>query len=113
MKNTNKLALFIFICLTVSNLPIYSFFYNDGGYPNNTLSGAAIGGLAGGRKGAAIGLGVGAGMDMMGAAARNDRRRRDDDDYYSRKRSRRSQRNLEDENAELRARLEQYENYQE
>ncbi len=111
MKLTNTLALFIFTCLTISYLPINGF-YNDG-YPSNALSGAAIGGLAGGRKGAAIGLGVGMGADMIGAAARDDRRRRryDDDDYYnSRYRSRRpSRRDLENENADLRQRLQQYE----
>lgn len=105
--------LFVFTCLTLSNLTTYGFFYNDGGYPSNTLSGAAIGGLAGGRKGAAIGLGVGAGMDMMGAAARANDRRRYDDDYRGRRRSRRQQqRDLENENAELKARLEQYERQQ-
>lgn len=96
------------MCLVFSNELTQCFFYNDG-YPSNTLSGVAIGGLAGGRKGAAIGLGVGAGMDMIGAAARsNDRRRYDDDHRYRRSRKSRY-RNLEDENAELRARLQEYE----
>lgn len=114
MKTINKIMLFVVTCLALSSITTNCFFYNDG-YPSNTLSGAAIGGLAGGRKGAAIGLGVGAGMDIMGAAARDDRRRRYyDDDYYrdrSYRSSRRSRyRNLEDENADLRARLQQYEN---
>lgn len=110
MKSINKIMLFVITCLALSNITTNCFFYNDGGYPNNTLSGAAIGGLAGGRKGAAIGLGVGAGMDMMGAAARSNRRRYDDD-YRSSRYSRKSRyRNLEDENADLRARLQQYEN---
>lgn len=116
MKTTNAMFLLIFTCLALSSASTECFFYgNDGGYPNNTLSGAAIGGLAGGRKGAAIGLGVGAGMDIMGSAARSNRRRRDDDYYDRRDRSsRRSRkptyRELENENAELRARLEEYEN---
>lgn len=113
MKIINKIMLFIFTCLTLSNLTTYSFFYNDG-YPSGALSGAAIGGLAGGRKGAAIGLGVGAFSDIAGAAARDDRRRYYDydDDYRDRRysRSRRErQRDIEAENAELRARLQQYE----
>ena len=111
MKTINKIMLFVITCLALSSATTHCFFYNDGGYPSNTLSGAAIGGLAGGRKGAAIGLGVGAGMDIMGAAARSDRRRYDDGYYRDRsyRRSRRY-RNLEDENADLRARLQQYEN---
>ncbi|HLC07178.1 MAG TPA: hypothetical protein VJJ26_03245 [Candidatus Babeliales bacterium] len=108
MKTVNKVMLFVFACLTLSNLPIHCF-YNDG-YPSGALSGAAIGGLAGGRKGAAIGLGVGAGMDIMGAAARSDRRRYDDDyydrDYRSSRRSRKQRmRDLENENAQLRQQL--------
>jgi hypothetical protein len=110
MKTISKIILLIFTCLALSNVSTNCFFYNDGGYPNNTLSGAAIGGLAGGRKGAAIGLGVGAGMDMMGAAARSNRGRYDDD-YRSSRRSRKpSYRDLQDENADLKARLRQYEN---
>lgn len=109
--------LFIFTCLTLSNLSTHCFFYNDSGYPSGALSGAAIGGLAGGRKGAAIGLGVGAFSDIAGAAARDDRRRRYDDGYYREQRysrsSRQRQRDIENENAELRARLQRYENYQE
>ena len=117
MKIKNKIMLFIFTCLTLSNLSTHCFFYNDSGYPSGALSGAAIGGLAGGRKGAAIGLGVGAFSDVTRAAARDDRRRRyDDDDYYYERRERRSrkqrQQDLEAENAELRARLQQYENQQ-
>ena len=109
MKAINKIMLLAFTVLALSSATVQCFFYNDGGYPNNTLSGAAIGGLAGGRKGAAIGLGVGAGMDMIGAAARSNRRHYDDD-YRSSRRSRKSRRDLQDENAELRARLQQYEN---
>jgi hypothetical protein len=109
MKTFNKVMLFIFTCLTLSNGT--QCFYNDG-YPNNALTGAAIGGLAGGRKGAAIGLGVGMGADIIGSAARDDRRRRYDDDYYYRRSSKRSRsrQRLENENAELRQRLEEYEN---
>lgn len=78
--------------------------------------GAAIGGLAGGRKGAAIGLGVGAMSDIASNAATDNQRRRryDDDDYYYDKRRRRkenrSRRDLERENEELRQRLDELEN---
>jgi hypothetical protein len=110
MKSMNKIMLFLFTCLTLVSVT-NCLFYNDGGYPSGALSGAAIGGLAGGRKGAAIGLGVGAATDIMGAAARSDRRRYDDG-YESRssRRYRKKQQRLEDENAALRARLQQYEN---
>lgn len=111
MKHINKIMLFIFACVTLSHLPT-NCFYNDG-YPNNALSGAAIGGLAGGRRGAAIGLGVGMSADIIGAAARRDRRRREEEDYYRRRedehyRSPHRQR-LENENADLKRRLRQYE----
>lgn len=120
MKTINKMMLLMFAALALSNTTSNCFFYGGDGYGNNTLSGAAIGGLAGGRKGAAIGLGVGAGIDMMGAASRDDRRRRNDnyrdDNYYDRddrpsRRSRKSRyRASEDEIAALRARLEECEN---
>jgi hypothetical protein len=109
MKTINKIMILVFTCLALSNELAHCFFYNNNGYPSNTLSGAAIGGLAGGRRGAAIGLGVGAGMDMIGAAARNNDRRRYDDDYRYRRSRKSRYRNLEDENAELRARLQEYE----
>lgn len=103
MKTTNKIMLSLLTCLTLSNVTVHSFFNNNG--QSNALTGAAIGGLAGGRKGAGIGLGVGMATDMMSAAAQNDRRYRDDYDREPRssKRSRKQrQRDLENENAQLR-----------
>ena len=112
MNNSKKIIFFIFSCIAFTN--IYCF-YNDG---NNAWRGAAIGGLAGGRKGAAIGLGVGAFTDITSNAAADSRRRRyyddqDQDNYYYNKRRKylsNKNRNLEQENEELRQRLAEYEN---
>ncbi len=112
MKTMKKIFFFVFSCIALSNLSMHCF-YNDG---NNMWRGAAIGGLAGGRKGAAIGLGVGAMSDIASNAATDNQRRRryDDDDYYYDKRRRRkenrSRRDLERENEELRQRLDELEN---
>jgi hypothetical protein len=126
MKKINKIAFFIFTCLTLSNVPTYGFYYSDDPGANvfgNAATGAAIGGIAGGGRGAAIGAGVGLGLGAMSSAAARNRRRRDDDYYYRRRddnRNYRSERNsrpsrsrqrrLEDENADLRRRLQEYEN---
>jgi len=116
MKTINKVILFMFTCLTLSNVTTNCFFYSDDPGANvlgTTATGALIGGAAGGGRGAAIGAGVGAGVGLMSAAARSGERRRyyNDDDYYrSRRYSRRqSRRDLEAENAELRQQLQQYE----
>lgn len=112
MKSINKILFFVFSCITFTN--VYCF-YNDG---NNAWRGAAIGGLAGGRKGAAIGLGVGAFSDI----ASNRRRRYDDEDnyYYNKRRkylsnnkrrtSKQSYQDLQAENEELRRQLDENEN---
>ena len=120
MKILNKIFLFSLVCVGLSHLSTQSFFYGDDPGANafgGAATGALIGGAAGGGRGAAIGAGVGAGMGLMSAAAARDRRRYDDDYYYDRREERRrprsyrrKQRNLEDENAELRQRLQQYEN---
>lgn len=116
MNSFKKVILLLSIAF--ANLPTHCF-YNDG---NNAWRGAAIGGLAGGRKGAAIGLGVGAFSDIASNAAADNRRRRyydDEDDYYYNKRRRYSNKNrksklsyeeLEQRNAELEDRLAEYEN---
>lgn len=84
MKTTKKITFFLLSCIAFSNLPTHCF-YNDG---NNIWRGAAIGGLAGGRRGAAIGLGVGAATDIIGnAAADADRRRYEDSYYYNKRRN--------------------------
>lgn len=106
--------LFIFTCLTLGNLSTQCFFYSDDPGANafgGAATGALIGGAAGGGRGAAIGAGVGAGVGLMSAAAARDDRRRyyDNDDYYYGRRYRSRKQRLADENAELRARLQQYE----
>jgi hypothetical protein len=117
MKTMKKVIFFVF-SIAFANIPTHCF-YNDG---NNMWRGAAIGGLAGGRRGAAIGLGVGAMTDVAGSAAADSRRRRyyDDDDYYYEKRrkyissknrrSKPSYEELQQRNAELEDRLAEYEN---
>jgi hypothetical protein len=113
MKSIKKVIFFLFSCIAL-NLSTHCF-YNDG---NNAWRGAAIGGLAGGRKGAAIGLGVGAFSDIASNAAADNRRRRyydDDEDYYERRRSRKRRKleehneDLQRENEDLRNRLNKYE----
>jgi len=104
MNTINKITLFLCSCIAISHLSTQCFFNGRG--PNNAFTGAAIGGLAGGRKGAAIGLGVGAFTDVVGSAVADDNRRRDDDEYYRYKRSKRRRKDdeLEDlrrENEEL------------
>jgi hypothetical protein len=120
MKIMNKVMLFIFTCLTLCNISTQCFYYSDDPGANvmgNAATGALVGGLAGGGRGAAIGAGVGLGVGAIGAAARSNDRRRYDDGYYRDQRYSRSrrqrQRDIENENAELRARLQRYENYQE
>jgi uncharacterized protein YlxW (UPF0749 family) len=104
MKIINKIMVGMFTCLALSST-LVECFYNDGGYPNGMLTGAAIGGLAGGRRGAAIGLGVGAATDMISASARNNERRRRDENYDRRDRDKhshnRSRKSMEQENTEL------------
>ena len=114
MKKINKTIVLAFMWLILSSTITECFYYGDD--PGANFLGTAgtatlIGGAASGNRGATY-----AGLGMMGAgaimgAARNNRRRRrdrrDEDEYrYSRKKRRR----LEDENADLRARLQQYEN---
>lgn len=111
MKKISNITLFIFTCLTLSNVATNCFYYGDD--PGANVIGTAgtatlIGGAASGNR-AAIGAGAGLmGMGaIMGAASRN----KDRDPYYRRSR-RQQQRDLESENAELRQRLQQYETQQ-
>lgn len=123
MKKINNITLFIFICLTLSNVVVNCFYYGrDPGanFLGNVGATTMVTGAATGNKNAVIAggalMGVGA---MQGAAAESrdrDRYYRDRDYYeddYNRRSSRRSRRqerrDLEDENAELRQRLQQYE----
>ena len=55
--NTTKKITFLLLCSIALSTVSTQCFFNNGG-PNNAFTGAAIGGLAGGRRGAAIGLGV-------------------------------------------------------
>lgn len=116
MKTINKIVLFIFTCLALSNVSMHGFYYSDdpgASALGGAATGALVGGLAAGGRGAAMGAGIGAGVGLIGSAAARDRRRYDDDYYYDRRPSRYSRRQrLEDENAELRQRLQQYESGQ-
>jgi len=117
MNAINKIMILIFTCLALSNASTNCFYYGDNpgaGAFGGAATGALIGGAAGGGRGAAIGAGVGAGVGLISSAAARDSRRRYDDDYYYDRRYRSSRRprkyrNIEAENAELRARLQQYE----
>jgi hypothetical protein len=115
MNTIKKIVFFILSCVAFINVSI-NCFSNDG---NNMWRGAAIGGLAGGRKGAAIGLGVGAFTDVASNAAADNRRRRynddqDQDNYYYNKRRNYlgGHRKLQQENEELRQRVDRLEQQQ-
>ena len=84
MKIINKIAFFMFTCLTLSSIPTFGFYSDDPGA--STLGGAAtgalVGGAFGGGEGAAIGASVGGIAGLASAAARGDRRRYYDDRDY-------------------------------
>ena len=115
MKTINKIMLFVITCLALSNVTTNCFYYGDD--PGANVIGNAgtatflAGAATGNRRATYAGLGL-MGAGAIAGASRNSRRRRYDDDYYRDRSYQRSSRyrNLEDENADLRARLRQYEN---
>jgi hypothetical protein len=86
MKIINKIAFFMFTCLTLSSVPTFGFYSDDPGASalGGAATGALVGGAFGGGRGAAIGASVGGIAGLTSAAARSDRRRYyiDDRDYY-------------------------------
>lgn len=118
MKIINKVMLLTFTVLALSSATTECFYYGDdqgANFMGTAGTATLIGGAASGNR-AAIGAGAGLmGVSAIMNASRNNRRRRDDDYYGRRDRSPRSSRkskyrDLQDENADLRARLRQYEN---
>ncbi len=76
MKNMKKVTFFLFSCLGFANLPTHCDYGRDITTP--VLTGAAIGGLAGGGRGAAYGA---LGGLAVGSMVASSRRRYDYDNY--------------------------------
>jgi gas vesicle protein len=106
----------IFLTIVLQNNFSFGFFGGgDNAVFNNTLGGAAIGGIAGGRRGAGIGAAVGFGTGLIAQSAQSKR----DNNYYRPRKERNSYKNLREckrdnrklvqENDELYERIEELE----